>query len=154
MKNYREIYDELTKQIAELKTKRTDISSQLEEATLKYNDIKTKNNRKLSTINYKIDRYYEKLDTFNAISGSVTLLLCVAIILSSSLLNISVPLEIVIAILSSLTCGSLYLIVLKSHFHKMKNRLFNERYELMDEYQPEIIATKIKWIHYRKKKKI
>ena len=33
MKNYKEIYNELTKQIAELKTKRTDISSQLEEVT-------------------------------------------------------------------------------------------------------------------------
>ena len=144
MKNYKEIYNELTKQIAELKTKRTDISSQLEEVTLKYNDIKTKNNRKLSAINYKINSYRDQLNIFNEISGSVTLLLCVAIVILLPSLNINVALEIVIAILSLFTCGFLYMVVLKSYFHKKRKKLFDERDELMNKYQPEIIATKNK----------
>ena len=74
----------------------------------------------------------------------MTLLLCVAIVILSPSLNINVPLEIVIAILSVFTCGSLYMVVLKSYFHKKRKKLFDERHELMNKYQPEIIATKNK----------
>ena len=144
MKNYKEIYNELTKQIAELKTKRTDISRQLEEVTLKYNDIKSKNNRKLSAINYKIDSYRDQLNVFNEISCCVALNLCVAIVILSPSLNINVALEIVIAILSLFTCGSLYMVVLKSYFHKKRKKLFDERHNLMNKYQPEMSATKNK----------